>query len=129
MAKPSAPIPGSTRDREIQARVQAQADRLLPGIVDKPRVKRERGPVAQAWGEAFGAAWLAWALTRRKAWVRWGLRVLTLTLLLILSQPVLWVLVVPVCVVWNVAKGVNALERRADARRRGECTCGAGHKN
>jgi len=121
---PSAPIPGSTRER-----VQQQANRMLPGIVDDNGGKGERTikarPVRNAWGEAASASGFALALSLRSRGLKWAVRVLTLVLWFIVPTPVSG-LITLVWLVWGVV-GVSAWVRRLSRSKKGVDTCQCRH--
>lgn len=121
--QPSAPIPGSTRDR-----VQKQAERLLPGIgsleVERTHVKPS-GPVRGAWGEAASAGGFALALTLRSNAFKWTVRVLMLVVVFVLPA-LLSGLVMTLGLVWG-AVGSATWVRKASASKKGVDTCQCGH--
>lgn len=122
--RPSAPIPGSTRGREVQARVQAQAERLLPGIgsleAERDEMARPR-PTRQAWGEAASAGGFALALTLRSKGLKWAVRVLTLVLWFVVPTPVSG-LITLVWLAWAVV-GASAWVKRLSRKGKGVDTC------
>jgi hypothetical protein len=116
---PSAPIPGSARDR-----MQQQANRMLPGIVDDhaPRVKRER-VVLRAWGEGMSSMGYALALTLRVRPVKWGLRVLTLWLWFTLPPLLSGVLTMVVIIPWATFKVAKLVRRWSPKQPIDKCQC------
>ena len=118
--QPSAPIPGSARDR-----VQQQANRMLPGIADDNGGKGERAvkasPVRNAWGEAASAGGFALALSLRSKGLRWVVRVITLVLWFVVPTP-LSGLITLMWLAWGVV-GVASWVRRLSSSKRGIDTC------
>jgi len=118
--RPSAPIPGSTRDR-----VQQQANRMLPGIVDDNGGKGEHTPkprpVRNAWGEAASAGGFALALSLRSKGMKWAVRVITLVAWFLVPTPVSG-LITLVWLAWGVV-AVSVWVKRKSSPKRAIDTC------
>ena len=120
----NAPIPGSTRDR-----VQQQANRLLPGIVDDNGGKgvepRKPRPVRGAWGEAASSLGFALALSLRSKALKWAVRVMALVLWFTLPVTLSGLLTL-VMLAWCVV-GVGGWVKRLSRPKKGVDTCQCGH--
>lgn len=117
--QPSAPIEGSAR-----ARVQAQAERMLPGIgsLEAERLEvRKPCPVRGAWGEAASSLGFALALSLRSKGFKWCVRVVALTLWFTLPVTLSGLLTL-VMLAWCVV-GVGGWVKRATRKGKGVDTC------
>lgn len=121
--QPSTPIEGSAR-----ARVQAQAERMLPGIgsLEAERLEvRKPCPVRGAWGEAASSLGFALALTLRSKALKWTVRVVALVLwftLPVTLSGLLTLLMMAWCIV-----GVASWVKRLSHSKKGVDKCQCGH--
>lgn len=115
---PSAPIPGSARER-----MQQQAERMLPGI-GTPEVPAKSSPVAKAWGDAASQGGLALALTLRSKGFKWALRVTALVLWFVLPVALSGVLTL-LMVAWG-GVGVASWVKRVTRPKKALDTCPCG---